>query len=142
MMNKIKLLLLVSITLLILLSSCENLFEKWYSIRIENNSDNKIFVSAGCGRYGMTSYPDTLLPDLEPSLLSVNTGDFNYLRSGIPWKDIIKQQPENVLSIYFFNTDTIEKYGWNKIKQGNKVMQRREISLEEMQSMNWTITYP
>jgi hypothetical protein len=93
MMNKIKLLLLVSITLLIFLSSCENLFEKWYTIKIENNSGNKIFVSAGCGRYGMTSYPDTLLPDLEPSLLSVNSVDFNYLRSGIPWPDIIKQQP-------------------------------------------------
>jgi hypothetical protein len=142
MKSKLELLLLAPISLLAFSISCENLSEKWYTIKIENNTTKQIFVSAGCGKYGMTSYPDTILPDLEPSLLSVSSFDYNNLRSSIAWEDIIKQQPEDVLSIYFFNADTINQYEWSEIKQGNKVMERRELSLEDLQGMNWTITYP
>lgn len=142
MKNKLELLLLAPISLLAFSVSCENLSEKWYTIKIENNTTKQIFVSAGCGRYGMTSYPDTILPVSKPSLLSVSSQDYNNLRSSIAWEDIIQQQSEDTLSIYFFNSDTISQYEWNEIKQGNKVMERRDFSLEDLQGMNWTVTYP
>lgn len=141
-MNKLKLVLLAPVSFLAFSISCENLSEKWYTIKIENNSNKQIIVSAGCGRYGLTSYPDTLLPDLEPSLLSVNAHDYNDLSNSIAWEDIIKKQPEDVLSIYFFNADTIIQFEWAEIKKGNKVMERRDLSLEDLQGMDWTITYP
>jgi len=121
--------------------SCE-FPDHWYGIKIENNSSNLLYVSAGCSRYGMTSYPDTLLPVSKPSLLSVSSNDFNGLRSSNKWEEVIEQQPFKKLSIYFFNADTINQYEWEEIKQGYKVMERRDLSLEDLEGMNWTITYP
>lgn len=135
------LMLIISIHLT-LLSSCECFMEKWYTIKIQNESNNQIYVSAGCERYGLFSYPDTLLPTSKPSLQLVNSNDYNKLRSGIKWEEIIKEQPENKLSIYFFNADTINQYEWQEIKQGYKVMERRDLSLEDLEGMKWTITYP
>jgi hypothetical protein len=142
MKSKMIILLIVSISFLTLSNSCENLMEKWYTIKIQNDSNNRFFVSAGCERYGLFSYPDTLLPTSKPSLLSVSPNDYNNLRSMIKWEEIIKEQPENKLSIYFFNADTIDKYEWPEIKTGYKVMKRFDLSLEDFQGMNWTITYP
>lgn len=130
------------ISIFVLSSSCENLMEKWYTIKIQNNTDKVIFVSAGCARYGLFSYPDTILTTSKPSLLSVSPNDFNYLTSSIKWEEIVKEQPEAKLSIYIFNSDTINSYDWAQIKNGNKVMKRMDFSIEELENKNWTIVFP
>jgi hypothetical protein len=142
MKSKMIKLIIVSISALTLSNSCEDPMEKWYTIKIQNNTNKQVFVSAGCERYGLYSYPDTLLPTSEPSLLSVSPNDYNNLRSPIKWDDIIMKQPENKLSIYFFNADTLEKYEWTDIKHGYKIAERLDLSLEDLQETNWTLTYP
>jgi hypothetical protein len=130
------------ISIFVLSNSCEKVMEKWYTIKIQNNTDKVIFVSAGCDKYGLFSYPDTILTTTKPSLLSVSPNDYNNLRSSIIWEEIVKEQPEGKLSIYFFNSDTINSYDWAQIKDGNRVMKRIDLSVEELENMNWTITYP
>ena len=130
------------ISIFVLSNSCEKVMENWYTIKIQNNTDKVIFVSAGCDKYGLFSYPDTILTTTKPSLLSVSPNDYNNLRSSIIWEEIVKEQPEGKLSIYFFNSDTINSYDWAQIKDGNRVMKRIDLSVEELENMNWTITYP
>lgn len=130
------------ISIFVLTNSCEEFMEKWYAIKIQNNTDKVIFVSVGCDKYGLFSYPDTILNTTKPSLLSVSPNDYNYLRSSIKWEEIVKEQPEGKLSLYFFNSDTINSYDWAHIKDGNRVMKRIDLSLEDLERMNWTITYP
>lgn len=129
-------------SIFILSNSCEKVMEKWYTIKIQNNTNKVIFVSAGCDKYGLFSYPDTMLTTNKPSLLSVSPNDYNNLRSSIKWEEIVKEQPEGRLSIYFFNSDTLNSYNWAQIKDGNRVMKRIDLSVEELDKMNWTVTYP
>jgi len=117
------------ISIFVLSNSCEKVMEKWYTIKIQNNTDKVIFVSAGCDKYGLFSYPDTILTTTKPSLLSVSPNDYNNLRSSIIWEEIVKEQPEGKLSIYFFNSDTINSYDWAQIKDGNRVMKRIDLSV-------------
>lgn len=130
------------ISIFVLSNSCEKVMEKWYTIKIQNNTDKVIFVSAGCDKYGLFSYPDTILTTTKPSLLSVSPNDYNNLRSSIKWEEIVNEQPEGKLSIYFFNSDTINSYDWAQIKDGNRVMKRIDLSVVELENMNWIITYP
>lgn len=90
----------------------------------------------------MFSYPDTVLPVSKPSLLKVNPHDFNNLRSPIEWKEIIEKNPSDTLSIYIFDGDTVNTYDWNQIKEGYKVLKRYDLSINDLQQMNWTVTYP
>jgi len=130
------------ISILVISNSCEKVMEKWYTIKVQNNTDKVIFVSAGCDKYGLFSYPDTILTTSKPSLLSVAPNDYNYLDNGKKWEKINEELPEKKLIIYFFNSDTINFYDWTQIKEGNKVMKRMDLSVEELENMNWTITYP
>jgi hypothetical protein len=129
-------------TIFIMSCCCIRLMERWDGIKIQNNTDKIILVSAGCEKYGLFSYPDTTMPLSKPSLLSVFSKDYNYLRSSIKWEEIVNEQPEKKLSIYFFNSDTINFYEWSEIKKGYKIMKRIDLSVEELNVMNWTITYP
>ena len=134
------------ILILVLNNACDFLedtfFEKWYPLDIQNNYNKEIFVSIGCDRFWSTSYPDTILPSTKPYLISVSPNDYVEIDSGKKWEDIAKKQPEGKLSIYFFDSDTIEFYDWAQIKEGNKVMKRIDVSAEDLINMNWTITYP
>ena len=135
--------IITSIILVFTLSnSCDKLMEKWHGIKIQNNTDKVIFVSAGSERYGLFSYPDTVLTTSRPSLLSVSPTHYNNLRSSIKWKEIIENLPEKKLSIYFFNSDTINQYSWQEIKLGNKIMKRFDVTIEDLERLNYSITYP
>ncbi|HLO60671.1 MAG TPA: hypothetical protein VK179_18115 [Bacteroidales bacterium] len=116
--------------------------EKWYAIKINNNTHKRIYVSAGCGRYGIPDYPDTLLPSKEPSLLNIEPHDYNNLRSSIEWESIILRMEYDTLSIYFFDADTIDANTWNEIKRGYKIIKRKDLSLDDLRQTNWTIDYP
>jgi hypothetical protein len=48
----------------------------------------------------------------------------------------------DTLSIYVFDTDTLNTYDWVKVKVGYKVLKRYDLSLDDLKQMNWTITYP
>ena len=137
-----KCLLLKGISLLILLS-CKTPVESWDSIKIVNNTNKDIYVSAGIRRYGMYSYPDTLLPIERPSLVTVRAGKSNFLRSGPDWESAIRNSNNSdSLSIYLFDIDTVIQYDWNKIRADYKVLKRSDLSIADLKRMEWTLTYP
>jgi hypothetical protein len=141
MKAKIYILCVITFSLLSITGCLDDLMEKWYTIKVINNSNADIFVSASCPRYGILNYPDTILPSSKPSLLSISHHDYNNLRSGIEWEKVIDEIPSDTLSIYFFNTDTIDFYTWDQIKIGNKILDRMDLSLNDLQQMNWTVTF-
>jgi hypothetical protein len=120
----------------------EDMSEKWYAIRVNNNSTNRIYVSAGCGKYGISNYPDTALPNIEPSLLNVEAHDYNNLRSSIEWESVIQKIESDTLSIYFFDSDTINTYTWAEIRDKYKIIERIDLSIDDFRQSNWTINYP
>ena len=146
-MKSMKLLLLL---LLFMLGSCRELFDipNFQHITFVNNSDTYVsfypysftLATLDYGRF----YPDTLLPPADTGyrkkVLPMNSCS---LTIRIEEKDL-KESPnrKELLMFYVFSVDTLEKYSWEEIREGYRILKRYDLSMDDLDSLNWTITYP
>lgn len=128
--------------LLLMSDSCDKMMEKRYSIKIDNKSSKSIRVTAGCSKFNMCIYPDTVLPSAKPFLLNVGSNDYNFLDHSFKWEDVISELPADTLSIYIFDAEIVDTNNWSQIKEGYLVLKRYDLSLNDLKQMNWTVTYP
>lgn len=112
------------------------LAENFYSIKIVNNWIDTIKFSSS------STYPDTSLPNEVPRLKPVYPGEYSYLDSRKSYREVFNELPDDTLSIFFFSVDTLTKYNWQEIRNGYKVLKRIDLSLQDLKSNNYTITYP
>lgn len=133
-MEKTVKLLFITICLL----SCEPLSHKHAegSLKFVNNSDNTLRF------YESYLYPDTVIPQIKPDLYYVGPkiSEFIYLDETV--EKVFEDLPQDILSIYVFDEDTVNTYEWVQIKEGYKILIRYDLSLEDLEQMNWTIIYP
>ena len=55
---------------------------------------------------------------------------------------LFKDLPDKVLMIYFFSYDTIAIVSWEEVVKEYKVLARYDLTLEDLERLNWTIYYP
>ena len=48
----------------------------------------------------------------------------------------------DTLIIFVFNADTATLQGWEYVKDHNLVTQRYDLSLSDLQNLNWSLTFP
>lgn len=58
------------------------------------------------------------------------------------WIQSLEEPNGKVLMFYLFNRDTIEQVSWERIEAENLIEKRYDLTLEKLDSLNWTITYP
>ncbi len=136
---KIKSFLIAAIFLIVTTSStCKKspLAENFYSIKIVNNWVDTIKFSVSL------TYPDTSLSNAIPRLKLVYPGEYSYNDSRQSYEEVFKGLPADTLSIFFFSVDTLAKYNWQEIRNGYKVLKRADLSLQDLESNNYTISYP
>ncbi|HEY5507722.1 MAG TPA: hypothetical protein VIK29_03555 [Paludibacter sp.] len=129
-------------TLLLMAFSCDKIADHVYSITVKNNTSHDIQATPGLGPNYMSSYPDTAIPELKPDLVPIAPNGYSYLDLSAKWETIFPRLPADTLSIYIFSTDTLNVYDWSKIRTGYKVLKRYDLSLDDLQKSNYTITYP
>ena len=138
--------------LLFMLNSCrfiDVMNRSFQDIKIINNSNTDIgfyaysFIPVSW-KYG-EFYPDTLLPPedigyycirISPMHSHTYTTRFEteYIRSRFGGNDS--------LMFFVFSVDTLDKYSWDEIREGYMVLKRYDLSITDLDSLNWTITYP
>jgi len=64
---------------------------------------------------------------------------YSYWDSKEKWGDIL---PSDTISMYILSKDTIDKYSWDLIRSGNRILKRYDLSIKDLEKQNWTITYP
>jgi len=141
-MKKIKICAIVGITCLLLCSSECSSNLGHYDISIHNNANHHIDVLIS---FGDPLYPDTLLPDRFYGRLNpIPPGRASYGRGGRvrSYKQFIQSYGSDTIIIFIFHTDTIEKYTWDEIREGYKILKRYDISWQEMEQLNGRIFYP
>ena len=47
-----------------------------------------------------------------------------------------------VLMVFFFDRDTILHYSWEEVRADYKVLRRYDLSLSDLEAMDWTVEYP
>lgn len=135
-----------TIIFLLLISSlykCEKAMDNKYAVYLENNVSYSIGCYFGLGGDFGTLYPDTTLPvNNQYVIAEVKSGSRYIYDSGIEWEEIYSKLPQDTMSVFIFHSDTLDKYNWEEVRDGYKVLKRYDLSLEDLKQNNWTITYP
>ena len=108
-----------------------------HRITINNNSNKSIYYYDG-------SYPDTILPYYS----HFKSGDvFNIEKFSS--KDVLSNgcieglfYNFKKISFTLFDAQTIDTTPWDTVRVKYLILKRYDLSLEDLQRMNWTITYP
>lgn len=50
--------------------------------------------------------------------------------------------PKDTMSVYFFNYDTLQHYSWETIRREYKILQRYDLSIEDLHLLDDNIVYP
>lgn len=129
--------------------SCEGLTGDYDNgIDIKNNSNIPIgfYFADGyefLGEGTVTAYPDTLLPQKNKMITYYISGN---MRPGIgmPNKksEFLKYLPKDTLSIFIFHTDTLNKYSWEEVRNGYKILKRYDLSYKDLEKLQFKIPYP
>lgn len=104
-----------------------------------NTSSSDVVFSFGypIDDKGVAIYPDTLISkDTRLSSLIEKGGhmycEFNHLEG----------EPA-VYHFFVFDADTLNKYSWNQIRTGYKILKRYDLSIENgLKQIKYVITYP
>lgn len=54
----------------------------------------------------------------------------------------LTDKPEEVLMLYLFSRDTIEQVPWERIRDEYLVLRRYDLTLEDLEALDWTVEYP
>jgi len=105
----------------------------------ENNSTRDVYIYLGIADrdLGGTLYPDTAVSRVRVGTLFKKGASRHYTYSRAkedPWV--------NTLSLYIFDADTFNMYDWEEIKDGYKILQRYDISSENLKALKYKISYP
>ncbi len=107
-----------------------------YLLTVTNNSTANITYVIGY------NYPDTSIPPNDGRLISkLVPSESKTYESSEKWESKIDAAPGKKFSYFFFNTDTISKYGWDTIRIHNKILKRIDISAQELKSIGYKIIY-
>jgi len=121
----------------ILLSSngCDNppLVDKFYSIKIINESSKNIhFYLAGIDE-NTNSYPDTTLALAKPNPIKVDRDSQFKRYSRVEWKHIIEEDLSDTLSIFIFDSEVYEIETWEIIRDNYNILKRYDLSLGDLE---------
>ncbi len=123
--------------------SCKNLKTDLFIV-FWNNSDQPISVFIATPDWAGFTYPDTILPMNSISMLQIVEQGYNRITPAGDIDFYFSALPNDTASIYFFSTDTLEKYSWEEIRAGYMVLERRDVAMPEGLSdpHHWDIYYP
>ncbi len=134
MKSKILILLFILTTTV----SCEDNhpFERVYRFWVENKSDKPVYFLVSF------TYPDTTIPDTYNEIRQVSPGTKNPFDSDKKWEEVFKELPADTLSVFIFNSDTINNTTWEEIRSGYKILKRYDVSIDDLKNSSWIISYP
>lgn len=134
------------ITLLIFLASCKDFYigDKKL-LTLSNNSNQNIVGYKGFVYEVGSMYPDTTFPNIPTDFKEriIMPKNSTVLIGGRSLDDIFeKLLPNGILSIYVFNADTLEKHPLDTIKSRYLVLQRYDLSLQDIKHRQNIIEFP
>lgn len=132
---------LFSILLIVICSKC-GLVDYSYQIDVVNKSNHPIgYYFATGGEYG-TYYPESLPKNNNYVVYDMSKVLEPGYESHLDWEKFFRTLPKDTLSIFIFHTDTLNKYTWSEVRNRYKILKRYDLSLDDLERMNFKVTYP
>ncbi|HNT42576.1 MAG TPA: hypothetical protein PLA42_07660 [Tenuifilaceae bacterium] len=127
--------ILIILSIMLCGASCEKLVDHVYSIKIQNNTNDTLLF------YESYNYPDSSIVQNKPILTRVYPKDYSYLDSKKDWDEVLVS-PKDTISIFILSKGTVDKYSWEAIRADYKILKRYDLSIQDLENNQWTITYP
>jgi hypothetical protein len=126
----------ILISSIALLSSCNCFLPNYYEIDYVNNADYdvhyRILDNSGEDK---NCYPDTTI-SFGKRLGLVKAQSYFVDNIGtLPIKNYFNNIPSDTLSVFYFHPDTLAKYSWEEIQRDYKVLQRYDLSIEDVKML-------
>jgi hypothetical protein len=132
-----KTLLLIVLFIAFFSLSCKEPFfvEKVISIYVKNATTEKLSFIVS------KTYPDTAIPS-DKAVKGLNPKDSVYADfNNSSFEKLFQSLPADTLSIIFFSRDTLEKYTWEEMRSGYKILKRYDMSLQDLKQNKYIVTY-
>ena len=138
------------IGIIIIISSCvADRMDRHRNIPIQNNTNHSVYVlEESKEQYFMfPSFQDTILQpwycdpstDSTTSLIKPREEKALFSRSGYEYEFGYEY---DTLLVFVINADTLKTYGWDTVRVNYKVEQRYDLSLADLQSVDFRLTIP
>jgi len=115
---KMKMNILILLSIMLCGASCEKLVDHVYYIRVQNNSNDTIQF------YASYVYPDTSIVSEKPRLDMAYPNDYSHIDSKKKWEDVL---PKDTILIYILNKDTVDAYSWEDIRSNYNILKRYDF---------------
>lgn len=142
-MKKYSIFILLFLYLICSANSCSKENGQGHADKRLNIINNTEHIIASFIQY---NYPDTSIQDKETpgfNSISIEPHSKNVHLTFVSWETLINQNNQyGIISILIFSSDTIQTYSWEEIQKNYNVLKRYDLSLQDLERMNWTITYP
>lgn len=102
-------------------------------ITIYNNSDYTLLTD---GKY---EYPDTTLNEKMYFEMTLPHSKGRATYSTRRWDRVIVN---GKMSIFILDKNIVDNMSWKKIQDDYMILQRYDVSIDELEDLNWTIYYP
>lgn len=131
---------LMTIVLIVFITACNHGFEDCHeSMYLENKSSATIYYASTL-KDGFLNY-DPSSPT-HAADYKIDAGKKQKIRIGISlscWEQVM-ESADGYVYIYVYDAAKLETEGWNTIK--DKPLKKYTLSATQLNSMNWTISYP
>ncbi len=138
--------ILKSVLCLLLLGSCDSCLEKGGE-RLSLYNESAQDISVLLGGIQTKADMDTLLPDIDTLnlLYKIPKGTL-YNMGGVGkmagWNKIFEYLGIDTMRIFILATDTVNMYDWNIIQKNYNILQRYDVSVEDLRYLNGCLYYP
>jgi len=111
-------------------------------ITIVNKTDKTMYVDWSTQYPDVNAYKSKPDPSLNGfSKVPANESTDQILASKSSYESIFENRiPSGVMMIYVFDGVTLETQGWEHIKSNNLVYKRYDLTLQDLNNMNWKVT--
>lgn len=110
-------------------------------LSLENASDLDVyFYSSEIFETG--HFPDTLLPEVRPlglQFIMANGASGKFVDPN--WEEIFDRLPQNKFTMFVLSAEIVDNTEWEEIRNNNLTLRRFDISLDELESSDYTIRY-
>ncbi|MCK9617890.1 MAG: hypothetical protein M0R21_08655 [Lentimicrobiaceae bacterium] len=136
----IKPIYLIILGLLTINTTCNKVNNEDLKLRVNNMSNIPIYT-AWTIDYPDTSFNHVANPIYNPQIHKIEAYSIQKNYYGAPSKGLFNDKVDTI-SVFIFDAHVLETAPWDTVKANYLVLKRYDLSLQDLQIMNWTITYP
>ena len=123
------------------MTSCRLYMDKEAGIYINNQSDNDLYMGIGFDSISSFYTPPDYFAFDDFSLCKQNEEKY-FICTGLFWDEYFKANNLKTLSIFLLDSDTVQTYDIQTLKEGYKIKCRYDVTLKDLDIFRCTFTYP